>query len=132
MRREDESERDATGRTDDESRRDSGGRTDEDVTGLLSALVGHLEATEELPVDREANAWLGEAQAVAADAARGGPADVVARRVGQVRELLGRIDDTEHPAADEHVARALDLAAAVEARCRERDAPVVRDADGVR
>jgi hypothetical protein len=83
---------------------------DDAVEKRLSTLLEHLEATEELPVTREASAWLGEAEAVARDAARGGPPEVVRKRVRQVRELLERIDGTEHPEADDRVAAAIDVA----------------------
>jgi hypothetical protein len=70
----------------------------------------HLRATEELPVDREASRWIGEAQAVAGDAADGGLADEVVReRLGHVRRLLDNVDGTGESDADEHVQRALKL-----------------------
>ena len=89
---------------------DSNGGPDEEVDALLAELVAHLRATEELPVAREASAWLGEAQAVATDAARGGPPDVLRTRVEQVRDLLERIDETEHEAAAERVEAAIGVA----------------------
>ena len=89
---------------------------DAEIEALLATLRDHIEATEELPIAREANLWLGEAQAVATDAARGGSPAVVRERVGQVRELLERIDGTEHPEADERVAAALATASEIERR----------------
>ncbi len=85
---------------------------DDPGTGdLVARLHEHLLATAERPVEREASRWLGEAEAVAADAARGdASADVVAKRVGQVRDLLGHVEGTGDPAADDHVAAARDLA----------------------
>jgi hypothetical protein len=77
----------------------------------VERLHAELEATEELPVDRTASRWIGEAQAVAADAARGGLADdVVRERVGHVVELLGHVDETGDETADEHVRVARELA----------------------
>ena len=87
-----------------------------EIENLLVELREHLEATEELPIAREANAWLGEAQAVATDAARGGASAVIRERVRQVRELLERIDETEHPEADERVDAALSTASEIERR----------------
>lgn len=79
----------------------------EDET-LVDELHAHLAATAELPVDRAASRWLGEAQAVAADA-RDAPEDAVDRRVEQARELLSHVGTTGSSEADEHVedARAL-------------------------
>ncbi|MEF8784262.1 MAG: hypothetical protein V5A39_15110 [Haloarculaceae archaeon] len=71
---------------------------------LLADIAEALQATEELPVERTAARWIGEAQAVATDLTRGEPAaDTVRRRVGQVVELLDNVEDTGHPEADERV-----------------------------
>jgi hypothetical protein len=71
---------------------------------LLASLHDHLEATEELPLEESANRLLGEAEAVAADAAQGGLADDVAReRVEKVAELLAEVDGTGHEEGDQHV-----------------------------
>jgi hypothetical protein len=91
---------------------DTNGRpdpNDDTLTDRLTALHAHLAATAELPVERTASALLGEAEAVAADLAAAGtalPADVRRERLGHVRDLLDRIDDTESAAADEHVSSA--------------------------
>ncbi|MEF8785599.1 MAG: hypothetical protein V5A45_06665 [Haloarculaceae archaeon] len=78
-----------------------------DLDELLASLHDHLEATEELPLDESANRLLGEAEAVAADAAQGSISDDVAReRVEKVSELLAEIDDTGHDEGDQHVAAA--------------------------
>lgn len=84
---------------------------DADRRERVAALHDHLAATAELPVDREASLWLGEAEAVAADL-RGASADpeTVRERVGHVVDLLTRVEGTDHPAADEHVAAARELA----------------------
>ncbi|WP_254543500.1 hypothetical protein [Halomarina pelagica] len=77
---------------------------------LLERLHAHLEATADLPLDRTANRWLGEAEAVAADVARGdAPEAAVERRLDQVRTLLSHVEGTGHPEGDAHVeaARAL-------------------------
>jgi len=78
-----------------------------DLEELLASLHDHLEATEELPLEESANRLLGEAEAVAADAAQGGLAEDVAReRVEKVAELLAEVDGTGHEEGDEHVAAA--------------------------
>jgi hypothetical protein len=83
------------------------GMTDEDDT--LAALHEELAATEELPVSREASAWLGEAQAVAGDL-QDAPDEVVAERIGHVRRLLAEAGDPGNEAVAEHLERARELA----------------------
>ena len=84
---------------------------DERLSERVERLHRELEATEELPVDRTASRWIGEAQAVAADAASGGLADdVVRERVGHVVELLGHVESTGDETADERVETARELA----------------------
>lgn len=87
--------------------------TEEDPPDSLDALVAalhdELAATEELPVAREASAWLGEAQAVAADL-RDAPESVVADRVGHVQRLLRDAGDPDNEAVAERVTRARELA----------------------
>ncbi|WP_331235426.1 hypothetical protein [Natronorarus salvus] len=75
----------------------------------VAELLSHLEATEELPLREEANRWIGEAEAVAADLVDA-PDDVVGRRIEHVSELLSHVEETGHPAADEHVVDARALA----------------------
>jgi nucleotide-binding universal stress UspA family protein len=82
--------------------------TDDVDREALAALVDHLAATAERPVERAASRWLGEAEAVAADARAIDDPDVVRDRVGEVVDLLA---DTGDEAADEHVRRAQALAA---------------------
>ncbi|WP_276270819.1 hypothetical protein [Haloarcula litorea] len=73
----------------------------------LRRLRDHLAATGERPVERTASRWLGEAEAVARDAAAAGVAPEVRReRVEQVRELLDEVGETGDEVADEHVAAA--------------------------
>lgn len=63
----------------------------------------HLAATAERPVERTASRWLGEAEAVAADA-RAIDDDAVARdRLAEVAGLLANVEGTGDEAADEHV-----------------------------
>jgi len=84
------------------------------VFELLDELHDELRATEELPVDRTAGRWIGEAQAVAADVAEGDPPESVVReRVGHVRRLLSEVDDAGDEAATERVERARELAAEI-------------------
>lgn len=76
----------------------------------LRALHDHLAATGELPVERTASHYLGEAEAVVADAlAPNADDDVVQRRVAQARDLLSNVEDTGDEAADEHVGAAREL-----------------------
>lgn len=88
--------------------------TDADPSERVAALHEHLEATAELPVDPRASTWLGEAEAVAADAAQPDVPDaVVAKRVAQVADLLSSVDGTGNEKADEHVAAARAAAAEI-------------------
>lgn len=76
----------------------------------------HLAATAELPVERTASRWLGEAEAVAADAASEGASETVVRkRASQVVDLLSHVEETGHEEADEHVEAARELAVALAA-----------------
>lgn len=73
-----------------------------------------LAATAERPIDPAASRWLGEAEAVAADAvalARREDVDEQAleRRLDQLQELLSHVGETGHPDADEDVAEAREL-----------------------
>ena len=77
----------------------------------VTALHEHLVATEERPVEREAGWRLGEAQALAADAAAGDlDAAVVSERAAEIETLLAEIDRTGDREADDHVAAARELA----------------------
>ena len=78
----------------------------------LADLHDHLAATAELPVERTASRWLGEAEAVAADLRESDlPAAVVAERLDVVAHLLDRVEGTGDEEADEHVRRARELLA---------------------
>jgi hypothetical protein len=78
-------------------------RTDD----LVSSLHDHLEATEQHPLETEANRLLGEAQAIAEDLTE---ADLneerIEERVEQILDLLDSVDSTGDDTADEHVAAA--------------------------
>ena len=90
---------------------------DTDVHTLVSELEAHLVATERLPVDRRANRWLGEAQAVVTDVTGGDAStSAIETRIGQARRLLTQVGDTKSPEADEHVEAALELTATIQAR----------------
>jgi hypothetical protein len=79
----------------------------DDVAELVQALDAHLGATEELPIETDANRWLGEAHAVAGDLVDAGVTDeTLVDRVETILELLSEIDGTGHEAADAHVAAA--------------------------
>jgi hypothetical protein len=77
----------------------------------LAELHDHLAATAERPVERTASRWLGEAEAVAADARHIDDPAVARERVAEVATLLSNVEDTGDAAADEHVAAARSLAA---------------------
>lgn len=84
--------------------------SDDGLADDLRALHEHLAATGELPVERTASHYLGEAEAVVEDAlAPDAGEEVVRRRVAQARELLGNVEGTGDEAADEHVAAAREL-----------------------
>jgi hypothetical protein len=77
----------------------------------LEELHDHLAATAERPVERTASRWLGEAEAVAADARHIDDPAVARERVAEVAELLANVEGTGDAAADEHVRAAERLAA---------------------
>lgn len=86
----------------------------EDDREDLHALHDHLAATGERPVERTASHYLGEAEAVVADALAAGAGEtVVQRRVAQARDLLSEVEETGDQAADEHVAAARERCAAI-------------------
>lgn len=87
--------------------------TDDALDAKTRELHAHLEATAELPIDRETNRWLGEAEAVARDAARSDlSAAVVRERIRHVEDLLSEVDETGHEAGNEHLEAARSI-------CRE-------------
>lgn len=83
---------------------------DASLEELVERLHAELEATEELPVERAASRWIGEAQGVVAGV-MGGDLDetVVRERVGHVVDLLSNVETTGHDAADQHVETAREL-----------------------
>ncbi|SEV86840.1 hypothetical protein [Natrinema salifodinae] len=102
----------------DDDRRDRDVETDggaDDQASLedrTRALADHLEATAELPIERRTNRWLGEAEAVARDAATSDLDPEIAReRVEKVRGLLSEADEPDHDRAREHLATARRLCA---------------------
>lgn len=90
---------------------------DSELRELVADLRAELAATAELPVEESASRWLGEAEAVCADAAGPDvPRAVVAERVDQVEMLLSNVEATGHPEADERVAAARELVDEIRAR----------------
>ncbi|MCU4926718.1 hypothetical protein OB905_12125 [Halobacteria archaeon AArc-dxtr1] len=83
----------------------------------VKQLHEHLVATRERPIEREANRWIGEADAIADDLvdARISNLDppVIEKRIGHVAELLSNIEETGDSTADEHVEAARNLANAI-------------------
>jgi len=80
----------------------------------VADVHAHLAATAERPVERTPRRYLGEAEAVAADAvAAAGAGNRVAavRRLRQVLDLLASVEATGDARADEHVRAARALAA---------------------
>ncbi|WP_252698973.1 hypothetical protein [Natronosalvus vescus] len=97
----------------------SNGDETDDLTTHVDAIYRHLEATAELPIDHRTNRWLGEAEAVARDAAENDLDEATIRkRIRQVEHLLAEADETGHDDADEHLAAARE-------RCRD----VLEDAE---
>ena len=96
---------------------DSEDHEDDDLRDLVADLHQHLEATAHLPVETSASRWLGEAEAVCADAIGPEvPESVIEKRVEQVRMLLSNVDETGNAAADERVGAARQLLAEIESR----------------
>jgi hypothetical protein len=76
----------------------------------LSELREELTATEELPVDRTASRWIGEAQALAKDIESADTnSEVIQDRLSQIEQLLENVDTTENAVADEHLTAAKSL-----------------------
>lgn len=79
---------------------------------ILVAIHDHLAECLELPVERTASRWIGEAEAVARDLVESDLEDaVVAEGLGHVRDLLAEVEETGDERADEHVERAKALTA---------------------
>lgn len=87
---------------------------DEPLEVRLEHLHRHLAATAELPVDRDASRWLGEADAIARDVAMTDlERSVVDERLGKIETLLAEVDETGHGEADEHLEAATAICATV-------------------
>jgi len=70
----------------------------------VDALADHLTATAERPVPPATNRWLGEAEAVARDAASEGlDTETRRKRVRQAAELLESANETGDEIADDHI-----------------------------
>jgi len=81
-----------------------------DLNEGVTAIHHNLAACLELPVERTASRWIGEAEAVARDLAEADPDEaVVAERLGHIQRLLGEVEATGDERASEHVARAEEL-----------------------
>jgi hypothetical protein len=75
-----------------------------DPDAAVEALADHLVATAERPVPPSTNRWLGEAEAVARDAASEDIDPAVRReRVEQVAALLAEAEPTGDETADAHI-----------------------------
>ncbi|GAB3027674.1 hypothetical protein [Natronobiforma cellulositropha] len=83
---------------------------DPDSQLYVNELYARLEATAALPVDPRTNRWLGEAEAVARDAATNDlDAETTEKRVRQVASLLESADEPENEEAAAHVEAAREL-----------------------
>ncbi|AFZ74084.1 hypothetical protein [Natronobacterium gregoryi] len=83
--------------------------TGDSADAHVSAIATHLEATAELPLERATSRLLGEAKAVARDAAADDlERDIRQDRVETVRELLAEIETVDHDEARKHVDAATD------------------------
>ncbi|MEF8839196.1 MAG: hypothetical protein V5A18_06800 [Haloarculaceae archaeon] len=80
----------------------------------LDTLCAALERTAERPLDRSANRWLGEAQAVATDLRNGDPDPAVLQdRLGTLADLLDNVEATGDEQADAALDEALDALVAL-------------------
>ena len=84
----------------------------ETVATNVAKLYEQLAATQELPVERVASRWIGEAEAITGDLV-GVDADneLVHRRLSHVVDLLANVDNTGDERADDHLETAKQLAA---------------------
>lgn len=75
----------------------------------VDALANHLTATADRPVPPATNRWLGEAEAVALDAATDGlDSETRRKRVRQTADLLASADATGDEIADRHIEAAIE------------------------
>ncbi|WP_309484903.1 hypothetical protein [Halorhabdus salina] len=84
---------------------------DDERRRAVEELHDHLAGTAERPLDRTANRWIGEAQALAADL-RTAPddPDLVRKRAADIASLLAEVDDIDDPTANDHLTAAAELA----------------------
>ena len=84
---------------------------EEIVNEKIEQIHEHLTATQELPVERTASRWIGEAEAIARDLVEAeADSEVVHRRLRHVLELLDNVDETGDEMANEHVTTAMHVA----------------------
>ena len=89
---------------DPSDRRPPGVNSDESLDVLVDRLFDHVEATGQLPIDRQTSRWLGEAEAVARDVATNDLDEAtIRRRVRQVNHLLEEAGRTDHKEANRHL-----------------------------
>lgn len=70
----------------------------------IESLAERLRATAERPVDRTANRWLGEAQAITEDLVQAElDEETVQQRLKKVDGLLAEVDETGDDEADANV-----------------------------
>ncbi len=84
---------------------------EETVDEKIEKIHEHLTATQDLPVERTASRWIGEAEAIARDLVEAeADSEVVHRRLRHVLELLDNVDETGNEMANEHVMIAMHVA----------------------
>ncbi|KPN28987.1 hypothetical protein SY89_03221 [Halolamina pelagica] len=84
---------------------------DDERRAAVNELHDHLAATAELSIDRAANRWIGEAEALAADLLKApNEPELVRKRATQTAALLDEVDDTGDSTANEHVTAAARIA----------------------
>lgn len=92
----------------------TGGTADGSRSETTQQLHHHLAATAELPIDRGANRWLGEAEAIARDVAMSDlDSGTILERVEKTQRLLSEVDQTGHEGADDHLETARRLCAEI-------------------
>lgn len=90
--------------TDDSDPARTADESEDSLEDRIRRLHRHLEATAELPIDRQANRWLGEADAIARDVATSDlEDDVVVERVEKIQHLLSEVDETGHEEGNERL-----------------------------
>ncbi|WP_436343796.1 hypothetical protein [Natronorubrum sp. FCH18a] len=88
--------------------------TDDSLERRTEQLHTSLEQTAELPIDRDANRWLGEAEAIARDVATSDlDEETIAERVEKIHRLLSEVDETGNEEAAEHLEAAAECCEAI-------------------